>query len=542
MPLVLCSAPTLPGAKTPSRAGRDVDGLYVAGVAGVKTARRSGCPAAPNTWFFVHTPFITVAGEPKFDHLLAPSPSSFHWTWTVPLIPVPVAPKPVVFTVPLTVRRAPMTFCECVPRMDRAPAPVTVVMAVAVARMHWGLGVAAGFVGSRSYSDIATHLVADGHYSRDGVHPTAYRPPGYPLLLAGLMVVFGDAWLVAAVVAQALLAVGCGVLVFLLADRVFADRVAGVVGVGLLASDLLFIEEALARRETVLFTFVLLVFLLAVFQMRYGLAAGLVVAGAAGAGYLTRPTGVVLVAMWAVWLIVGCWPVRSWRSLGWAAVSIGLLAAMVGAWQGRVVRALGTWRFAPASTAGVNLYQGNNPDTLDYYPAVDVDRYNGWIERRLAAAGIARHDEVARDRHLRQAAWAYIGRHPGRFVRAAGTKIAALLSPVPTPYGRGRLDRRDGRIVVVDYRTPARHRALAVIVPHGIVLLAGAAACGWAAWRGWLSCPRGAAVLGALVVMVLALHAVTFGETRFRLPLDPILIVLTSVGVCACVRRRAVGR
>ncbi|MCA9257139.1 MAG: hypothetical protein KDA33_15940, partial [Phycisphaerales bacterium] len=60
-----------------------------------------------------------------------------------------------------------------------------VLAALVVARYLKGEDVAA-FTGGVTYGEIADHLAETGRYSIDGLHPTGYRPPAFPLLLSVL--------------------------------------------------------------------------------------------------------------------------------------------------------------------------------------------------------------------------------------------------------------------------------------------------------------------------------------------------------------------
>src|SRR5262245_29258089 len=63
-----------------------------------------------------------------------------------------------------------------------------------------------------AYQEIAETLVRDGVYGYQPYAPTAFRPPLYPLFLAGHMLVFGAHWVLAAKLSQAVLMVVTGLL------------------------------------------------------------------------------------------------------------------------------------------------------------------------------------------------------------------------------------------------------------------------------------------------------------------------------------------
>jgi 4-amino-4-deoxy-L-arabinose transferase-like glycosyltransferase len=50
------------------------------------------------------------------------------------------------------------------------------------------------------FTRIAWNLVSGSGYSANGEVPTAWRPPGYPILLAGLFSIFGQSWVAARIV------------------------------------------------------------------------------------------------------------------------------------------------------------------------------------------------------------------------------------------------------------------------------------------------------------------------------------------------------
>jgi hypothetical protein len=61
---------------------------------------------------------------------------------------------------------------------------VTVLVVIAGTIYSVSLGDALRYPDEKEYFAIAKNLVTNGLYSIDGIHPTAYRPPGYPLLLS----------------------------------------------------------------------------------------------------------------------------------------------------------------------------------------------------------------------------------------------------------------------------------------------------------------------------------------------------------------------
>ena len=114
------------------------------------------------------------------------------------------------------------------------------------------------WLGSRSYTIIADNVIDRGFYSLDGELPTAWRPPAYPLMLAGIKRVFGSHWLIASLAIQSILGLACLVLVFVIARNLFDRPLVSVLAPALVATDGHFQFEVFAQRETILFTVALL--------------------------------------------------------------------------------------------------------------------------------------------------------------------------------------------------------------------------------------------------------------------------------------------
>jgi 4-amino-4-deoxy-L-arabinose transferase-like glycosyltransferase len=180
------------------------------------------------------------------------------------------------------------------------------------------------------YNDIALK-VSQGHgiasqFPYLWTHPTAFRPPLFPVLLGGVYAMFGAH----VGVAQALnVVIGTGVVVlvamlaFRLAGRTAALVAAGVAVVhpALLANDGVILTEPLAL-------LLMLATLLALDRDRYwlaGLFAGLLV--------LTRPSAQLYVPVLGLYLLISAVRRVGWRQ-GWriglrSAVVFGLVSAVV---------------------------------------------------------------------------------------------------------------------------------------------------------------------------------------------------------------------
>ncbi|MFQ5428677.1 MAG: ArnT family glycosyltransferase [Phycisphaerae bacterium] len=419
---------------------------------------------------------------------------------------------------------------------------IVLLLAAALSLLAWYRaaphGLVAGFTGSESYSTIARNWVERGRYSLAGDTPTAYRPPAYPALLAACMWLFQDSWRLGALVIQLGLGVACGLLVFALLTRVFQDRLAGALGVVLYVTDICFQAEVTARRETVLFTALLLAFFYILLSGATGTRRMVLLALFAGLAYLTRPVGALLIAVFLFALVLDSGGPRVSSRLRRVGIGITVLIFTIAPWHVYVYHHFKTLTFAPTCTGGLNLYQGNNPATDVIYPYVDVDLHSPEVHALLIENGIPAEDELAVDTFLRAEAKRYIREHPLRFLRAGAVKALALYSPVPVPLGTGQVRRRAGQVVLERF-TPHLSKATFAFTFHGLLLLGGTLFF-WATrrQRGVCRNDRAVAYLMGFLVLVTLLHAVTFGETRFRLPLDPLLILFAALAGAGWWRRR----
>jgi len=324
------------------------------------------------------------------------------------------------------------------------------------------------------------------------LHPDGgtYRPPLYPLMLAGIYQIWGHSpgavrlW-------QALLGTATCWLLYRIGWRIGGETV-GLVAAGLGALYPLFVFFSGVLMAETLLVFLTTLALLLALRLEEAPSAGKAAAlgVALGLAGLCKPTALI----WAPLLLGGWWR-RS--EPGWGlrgkrlAATIGGMGLAIAPWTAR--NALVAGCFIPISAnAGMNLMIGNEKEaTGTYRQGVD---YWEMFARLTAPA----KDPMEKERLAVREVARWIGESPLRFGRLAVRKLVYLWSP---------------------------------LVPEESILrnLVSALSCGpvlalgvWGTWR-----RRGrpeAWAIGSLMLGLSLVHAVFFAHTRFRLPIDAALL------------------
>ena len=253
----------------------------------------------------------------------------------------------------------------------------------------------------------------------------------------------------------------------------------------------------------------------ALVAVRHRTAGFAVAAGAAtGMAMLTRSVGLALCAApAAVWLRARWQDEVAWRVVtGRLALFVGACGLVLAPWLLFTSRVAG----GPLldATSGVNLLLGNNPRATGRLELGD--------EASLREAYVAGASSAA-DGNARAIAagvsWA--ASHPGAWARLAVTKMAYLFGLEGREhawvYGHTYFGARPAWMVTA--------WGLAVIVSFPLLCVAAA--------LGVVRAPRPASpalvAIGAVVLATTALHVVSFAESRFHLPLVPLLAVVASL-------------
>ncbi|MFQ5718456.1 MAG: hypothetical protein ACE5IK_02805 [Acidobacteriota bacterium] len=225
----------------------------------------------------------------------------------------------------------------------------------------------------------------------------------------------------------------------------------------------------------------------------------------------------------ALFKAIGFWlalPVLAVRMLdrarpgGWRVPALVLGAALlvISPWTIRNAIRYGRFVFIDV-TLGTNLYLGNSdaaPVTWDW----------GTPQRSRARASRGRCQEgdfIDRNRCEVRRAVGWIADHPRAFASRAVTKWADLLNPTSFLVRQVRAGRYRGMPMARVSRGAAALATMAAAVPWmALVVLAIVGL-----WVPSAPVPRRAVV--AMILSLLLIHALTFGMSRFRLPMVPFL-------------------
>lgn len=338
-------------------------------------------------------------------------------------------------------------------------------------------------VDAGSYRDLARGLIEHGVIAGG-----FYQMPLYPVMIA----LTGFGW--GQLAADIALSVASVWLVYAIAVELFGDRLAALLAATAAACYPPLIFFAVVGLSESLFITMLLAAFLCWYRGWFTLGAVFAVLA-----ILTRP---IFDAMAPVLIIVFALAVHRLtvvQTVGRLLVYGMIYCVMMLPWWFNNYNVFGRFvRLAP--NLGTVLYAGNNPLNASGGGNMGVD-YDP-----SAFAGIA--DPLARDAALRDAALDYIKRDPIRFVKMAGLKFIRMWRFWPANEGYASV-----KVMLVSVLS---------FVP--VLLLAGVGL--FAARARWLR-------LSPILLFGLGLTAISMvlvGTIRYRLPVEPFLLILAGLG------------
>ena len=337
------------------------------------------------------------------------------------------------------------------------------------------------------YHELASRLLAGKGFTLAQGQPTAWRTPGFPLVLAGIYAVVGEDPLLARralVFLTSLTAPLLFVFTLMLFRRMSVALLAGFYWAVLPTSvrlSGLFLGESSAA---LIFTLAMVFLLIAERRRPVIWLSGALF----GFAILVRGYMIPAAAAPIIWLLVR----RQWRPAFIVAISVALV---IGAWATRNVLTLGV--FTVSTEAAELTWLGNNQWARGTYSG-------DWVPQlahlEVLYPGFHSFDEVARARVFRTEGIREIIGNPGRFFWLLPRKAAIFLSP--------------------------RHLWLGTDLVYFVLLpfwLFGA-------YTLWTSRQLNLWLLGVPLVGLLLLCIVIFGDSRFRHPIEPMIAALGAFG------------
>lgn len=365
------------------------------------------------------------------------------------------------------------------------------------------------FADEQRFLASAVRLAATGEFWV--VADRAWEMPGTALFYAPAVWLFGPhAAIVPIRFAQSILVtVQCGLIAFI-AQRLFGKGTAGLIASWLAALYPFFLfYQGLLLSET-LFNLLLLTGVAALYVWRdrgSRIDAAFFVACLCFA--LATLTKATLTILPPLLMAATAWTAGATlrRAVTILVAASCLYAAALSPWWIRNATLLHA--FVPFTTGSAqNLYLGNNP----HNPTAGVD-WASDVDPTVVAKIQALPNEVERQRAFSQAAVDYIKDNPAVFVRAAVKKFVRFWNPVPN---------------ATEFKTAIY--SIVSAASFGPVLALALLCAVWR-WRQW----RLLAPIYLIVGYFTFVHVVTIASLRYRLPIEPLLIVLAAAPLGAIV-------
>ncbi len=382
------------------------------------------------------------------------------------------------------------------------------------------------------YDRIAVSLADTGglpssEYFTVAHGPTAYRPPFFPLVLAGAYKLSGthDAkarWQAARIL-EALLGTLAVALIALIALRLWSPGVALTAAtIAAIYPPLLLVGSTLLS-ESLFVPLVLGVVLAALGardtrRLRWVALAGVLI----GLATLTRGNGIVLLAPVAAMVWTGT-PRLSWPALRAPLTLLGVALLTLVPWTIRNQHVLHA--FVPLTTESGYALAGT------YQSAAQNSSANPafWLPPRADVARVLAHapddNEAQISSALNTVAFDYVKAHPASLLKTAGWSTLRLFNLVGTGF-ENRLARYESFPRGLTEASVYSFWALALLAIGGAFTRAARGRP-----RSFWWCP----------VALLLSTVLLFGTTRYRVPADPFFVMLAAVGLVAAYRRLTAG-
>jgi hypothetical protein len=286
---------------------------------------------------------------------------------------------------------------------------------------------------------LAKNLVSTGSYTLTTTNPTAFRPPGYPWLLAPFVALGADIPLLRML---NFIALSCTIyLLYVLVARL-ATPFAGLAAAILVCCyPVLFYTAGTLYPQTIgSFIFILILFILTRPAASQALRDYVLSGALFGLLVLMIPSFIFSL------LVVGLWMLIQYRgrTLGKVLAMALTAALLIGAWTVRNYSVFGSFVFV-STNSGVNLLFGNSPNTTPNSGInVDISEHVNYVEEQ----GFG---EVEIDRYFKQKAMEFVRDNPGKALRLYLLKVVNHFNFTNTLATRAEASRTKDTIMLVSY-------------------------------------------------------------------------------------------
>jgi 4-amino-4-deoxy-L-arabinose transferase-like glycosyltransferase len=379
------------------------------------------------------------------------------------------------------------------------------------------------------YEIASSGLAAGRGFSTLFGEPTAHWPPGFPFLVSLAYRALGT-HVELGLVLNVLLGTASALLVYLVADRMLgrtAARTAGVI-FAILPGPIFLTGLFLAETT---YIFMLVGFLALVVYLPDRGWKPLALGVAAGVAALTKGEGMLLLSIpLAAWW--GHVPQRTW--LRRAALLILAMALTIMPWTVR--NAIRMDAFVPVATnASTTLWSGHNKSAdggPTYAPKELLDRIPGKVSEDAA-------HEVAEAKLLRREAIEWALANPDKEIALIPRKLVSLNNRTSNMF---RLWFNAGEEIQVGRPARLVFGGLADAVQYLLLLATLASLAIVGARRLWRLHPGMQGVLAYLALCLVAYGFVYYGQFRYRIPMEPLMILVATPLLARVWARRGFGR